>query len=61
MATVVEIEPTLAALALILKLPPSAITVRPYRYDQRIAWDTHIVCIEGRACGFTDGPLETDI
>lgn len=33
------------------------ITVEKYAYDKRIDWDTYIVCENGRACGFTNGPL----
>ena len=58
METVVELQPTLDALAVYLKVPASRITVEPYSYDKRIGWNTHIVCIDGGACGFTDGPLE---
>lgn len=35
----------------------SNITIEPYGFDERINWDTHIVCENGRACGFTNGPL----
>ena len=40
------------------------VTVKPYgdtaeeRFDRRIGWDTHVVCIDGHAIGFTDGPVE---
>lgn len=34
------------------------ITVEAYGYDKRIEWDTHIVCHNGRAVGFTDGPVQ---
>jgi hypothetical protein len=60
METVREIEPTLDALAVILKVPPSSVTVEPYGgIDKRIGWDTHLVCIDGDAVGFTDGPVRT--
>lgn len=60
MKTVREIQPSLDALAVILKVPPSSITVEKYGgYDKRIGWDTHIVCVEGRPIGFTDGPVTT--
>ena len=58
METVVEIEPTIDALAVILKVPPSAITVEPYTYDKRIDWDTYLVCIEGNAVGYTNAFVE---
>lgn len=41
-----------------------ALTVEPYgdtperRLDKRIGWDTHIVCINGNAIGYTDGPAQ---
>lgn len=37
----------------------SNITVTKYGkgIDERCGWDTHIVCENGRGCGFTDGPL----
>lgn len=31
--------------------------VKPYVYDERIDWNTHIVTVKGSAWGFTDGPL----
>jgi hypothetical protein len=32
--------------------------VRPYGYDERIGWDTHIVILQGYGVlGFTDGDL----
>lgn len=34
------------------------IEVKPYYYDSRIGWDTHIVTLKGDAIGFTDGPLK---
>ena len=36
---------------------PGKVLIKPYCYDDRIDWDTHIVTIDGRAVGFTDGPL----
>ena len=38
---------------------PGEITVDEYCQDNRIGWDTHIVCHDGRAVGFTDGPVLT--
>lgn len=52
METVREIEPTIDALAVILKVPPSAITVERYCYDKRINWDTYLVSVEGHAVGY---------
>jgi hypothetical protein len=31
--------------------------VEPYYYDDRIGWDTHLVVTDGKARGFTDGPI----
>jgi len=56
METVREIAPTIDALAVILKVPPSSIRVDPYMWDHRINWDTHIVIVDGHPAGFTDGP-----
>jgi hypothetical protein len=40
------------------KLPTAAnVTIEPYCKDERIGWDTYIVCVDGQAWGFTDGPL----
>lgn len=58
MAEVIEIEPTINALAVVLKVPPSAITVEAYTYDDRIGWDTYLVCIEGCAVGYTNAFVE---
>ena len=38
---------------------PGIITVDQYGLDKRIDWDTHIVCHDGQAVGFTDGPVLT--
>ncbi|AHC30525.1 hypothetical protein CC53_gp108 [Rhizobium phage vB_RleS_L338C] len=33
--------------------------VKPYGWDERIGWETHIVLVSGYGVfGFTDGPLE---
>ena len=34
--------------------PDHKILIKPYCFDDRIKWDTHIVTINGNACGFTD-------
>jgi hypothetical protein len=40
------------------KTGDAPITVKPYTYDERIKWDTHIVEVEGFGpVGFTDGPV----
>lgn len=33
------------------------IEVKPYGYDGRVGWDTHVVMLDGSVAGFTDGPL----
>ena len=62
MTTVVEIEPTLVALAATLGIthpkPSKRIEVKPYCYDSRIDWDTYIVTVDHQAVGFTDGPVK---
>ena len=35
------------------------ITVKPYCYDDRIEWDTYIVCHNGHGVGFTNAPVNT--
>lgn len=30
------------------------ITIKPYTFDSRIDWETYIVCIDGKAVGFTN-------
>ena len=34
------------------------IAIKPYGYDDRIKWNTHIVTDKGNVIGFTSGPLE---
>lgn len=70
--TVLDIEPTKNAVydyfLLQIKDPELAmawmdkydrgdVEVKPYGYDSRIGWNTHIVTLKGDAVGFTDGPL----
>jgi hypothetical protein len=33
------------------------VTIKFYCRDDRIGWDTHLVCVDGKAALFTDGPL----
>lgn len=41
--------------------PSSVVTVEEYGgYDERIGWHTHLLCIDGRAALFTDGPMPPD-
>jgi len=37
---------------------PGEVTVKPYCYDERICWDTQIVCHDGRAVGFTNADTQ---
>lgn len=39
----------------------SDVEVKPYGYDKRIDWDTHVVTISGNAIGFTDGPVRPSV
>lgn len=64
MSTCKEIEPTmkavidqvLSSLPCFLHIKPEDIHVKPYGYDKRIEWDTHIVIVDGYGVyGFTDG------
>lgn len=58
MQTVVEIDPTIAALAVLLGVKnPKLILVEHYCYDSRIGWDTYIVTVDRKAVGFTDSPV----
>jgi hypothetical protein len=36
------------------------VTIEPYTadIDERCGWRTHLLCIDGKAALFTDGPLE---
>lgn len=39
-----------------VEVSPSDIEIKPYGYDERVGWDTHIVCMRGYGVlGFTDG------
>jgi hypothetical protein len=66
MATVVALDGTRADLARHLRriLDPffcftdDDITVKPYAFDLRVGWDTHIVTVRGYGvAGFSDGDL----
>jgi len=66
MATVAEIEPTAEAIAQYLRdqwgdlgygVHPKNIEVKPYGFDERIKWGTHIVLLDGYGAAFTDGPI----
>ena len=34
---------------------PENVTIEPYGWDERIDWDTHLVCVDNNAIGYTDG------
>jgi hypothetical protein len=36
------------------------VTVKPYCKDERNGWDTHVICIDGKAALFSDGPLKLE-
>jgi hypothetical protein len=40
------------------EVEPSAVEVKPYAFDDRTGWNTHIVTIAGSPVGFTDGLIE---
>lgn len=33
------------------------ITIKPYCYDKRTGWDTYLICVNGNAALFSDGPM----
>lgn len=41
-----------------LGLPFENVTVEPYAYDDRIGWLTYLVCIDGKAVGYTNHSLQ---
>jgi hypothetical protein len=68
MAEVVEVADLAALVAHMRKsveswYPPQELPtvetteVKPYWYDERIKWDTHVVLVKGSVWGFTDGPM----
>ena len=36
------------------------ITVRRYAWDNRINWDTYLVCVDGHAWGYTNGSVDDE-
>lgn len=66
MEEVQECEPTMESLKAAMKriyggfMPTGEITLKLHGYDDRIGWDTYLVCEDGKACGYTDGPLAPD-
>lgn len=66
LATVVEIQTFSDLVAQVARhcsdfgwggVTAETVTVKPYGFDARINWDTHMVCLSGNAVGFTDGPI----
>lgn len=68
LATTIEIEPTREALLGAINaamlgwsgfpVTEAAVSVKPYCFDDRIGWNTHIVCIKDWGVyGFTDGSV----
>lgn len=67
--TLIEVDATIDALVAAIQLilwdwptlfaavTRETVSVEPYAFDERIGWYTHIVTIEGRAFGWTDGPV----
>ena len=33
------------------------VTCEEYGFDERIGWDTHLICVDGKAALISDGPL----
>lgn len=62
MTTMVDVIDLSDLLTIVQGLFPAAshsnITVAEYCYDERVGWDTHIICIDCEAIGFTDGPVK---
>jgi hypothetical protein len=70
METVQDIVPTVEDIATYLRVQwgglgygvhADRITVEPYCYDERINWNTHLVCLDGKAVAFTDGPIRKKV
>lgn len=59
METVVEFDGLFRLVELIndAGFEPGEIEVNPYCFDDRIGWDTHLVTVDGKAVGMTDGPV----
>jgi hypothetical protein len=58
MQEVQEMPATKLALAAHLRCDIGDIEVKPYTYDARIGWDTHIVLVLGFPAGFTDAGIQ---
>lgn len=70
METVAEIKPTTESIAQYLRdqwaglgynVRANNITVKPYCFDNRIQWNTHVVILNSSAVAFTDGPILPDL
>lgn len=58
MATVVEFNGLYELIEILNTVfDPGKVVVKPYGFDERIGWDTHLVTLNGNAVGMTDGPL----
>lgn len=61
MACVKEVHTQAELIALLREMfhfwKPTAenVSYHVYAYDDRIGWDTHLVCVDGKAAVFTDG------
>lgn len=62
MSKVVEVESQEGLLAYLRghyrfwKPSDENVTFEPYGFDERIGWDTHLVCVDGKAALYADGP-----
>lgn len=54
----VTLPASVAAIASHLQASIDSLKVEPYAKDERIGWDTYLVTVDGKAVGFTNGPLE---
>ena len=34
------------------------ITIKPYGFDKRNGWNTHLICVDGKAALFSDGAFK---
>lgn len=67
METAEDIAPTIEAIKayfiknsdpIFYSLYQGDIEVKPYGFDERINWNTHIITVNGNAVGFTDRAIE---
>ena len=38
-------------------IKPSDVTIEPHGFDERITWNTHLVCVKGQAVAYTSSPV----